>query len=136
MQVLNCWNCGDCSPSVFNFKISHIFRAPKLLEYFVKNYPNRFVCSPNISVLEHIPLKISHLKFDKLASYINISQVEYLVLHLPKNLDNSSKYGWDNYQELTSFCPNLKGILFYQKDAGKYQYKNLMHLYGMLQAIR
>merc|ERR1712034_123561 len=60
------------------------------------------------------------------------SQVEYLVLHLPTNLDNSSEYGWDNYQELTSFCPNLKGILFYQKESGVGKYKSLIHLHSAL----
>jgi hypothetical protein len=91
--------------------IAKINKAPKVLEYLVKNFPNHFVCSPNISVLEHIPLTISHLRLDQLASYMYVSQVEYLILHLPKNLNNTSEYGWDNYQELRNFCPNLKGIL-------------------------
>jgi hypothetical protein len=95
--------------------ISNIYRAPKVLEYFAKNYPQHFVFAPHVSVLEHIPLKICHLKLDQLASYFYISQVEYLILQIPEDLDNSSEHGWDNYQKLTSFCPNLKGILFYQK---------------------
>jgi hypothetical protein len=40
--------------------ISRINRAPNVLQYLAKNFATHFVFSPNISVLEHIPFKISH----------------------------------------------------------------------------
>merc|ERR1712034_63262 len=81
----------------------------------MKNYPNHFVFSPEISVLEHIPLKISHLKLEDLAPYRYASHIEYLILHI-NNVDTPFERGWDNYKEILSFFPNLKGVTFYNNN--------------------
>merc|ERR1712096_598289 len=88
--------------------------APTIFTYLIKNYPQHFVCAPQARVLEHIPLKFSHLKLQNLAAYRFLSQVEYLILHVP-NFQNPSEGGWSNYQEILNFCPKLKGIIFYNK---------------------
>jgi hypothetical protein len=100
-----------------NFKFlncDYMRRVPKILQYMIKNYPNHFLYAPFISTLEHIPLKISFLKLENLAAFRFISQVEYLILRI-KNFSTPSAEGWDNYEEITSFCPNLKGITFCHK---------------------
>merc|ERR1712034_218718 len=102
-------------PNLKMFNFLKIHEAPKILEYIIKNYPSHFVCSPEISVLEHIPLQISHLNLERLAAYRYTSHIEYLILHV-KNLQAPSEGGWDNYTEILFFFPNLKGIIFYYKD--------------------
>jgi hypothetical protein len=94
------------------FKIHNIYKAPKILIYFLQHYSNHFVCGPEISTLEHIPLKICYIDLEKLTAYRYASHIEYLILHV-KNLQVASDGGWDNYREILSFFPNLKGIVFY-----------------------
>jgi hypothetical protein len=91
--------------------IQHINNAPKILEYMVENYPQHFAGAPEISVLEKIPLKLSPLNLEKLAAYRYFSHIEYLLLHIP-NISQPSQGGWDNYEQILAFCPNLKGIRF------------------------
>jgi len=109
-------------PNLKLFKIDYINRAPQILKYFTNNYPSHFVCSPEISVLEHIPLKISHLNLEKIAVYRYTPHIEYLILHV-KNLQVPSEGGWDDYREILSFFPNLKGIIFYYNR----KYTTLVH---------
>jgi len=99
-------------PNLKFFEIRHIYRAPQILNYIIKNYSNHFICGPDISTLEHIPLKISHLNLEKVAAYRYTSHIEYLILHV-QNLQVASDGGWDDYREILSFFPNLKGIIFY-----------------------
>merc|ERR1712034_119234 len=99
-------------PSLKSFRISYIHRAPQILKYIANNYPSHFVYAPKISVLEHIPLKISHLKLANLAAYRYTSHIEYLILHV-KNFHVPSEGGWDDYREILYFFPNLKGVTFY-----------------------
>merc|ERR1712034_29438 len=101
-------------PNMKTFVFIAIQTAPKILEYITENYPSHFVCSPEISVLEHIPLQISHLNLERLAAYRYTSHIEYLILHV-KNLQAPSEGGWNNYTEILSFFPNLKGIIFHYK---------------------
>jgi len=88
-----------------------IHQEPQILKYITKNYPNHFIYGPEISTLEHIPLKISHLNLEHLAAYRYAPHIEYLVLHV-KNLHVPSEGSWDDYRETLSFFPNLKGIIF------------------------
>jgi hypothetical protein len=99
-------------PNLKLFSISDIHTAPQILKYITQNYPNHFVCAPEISTLEHIPLKLSYLNLEKLAACRYTSHIEYLILHV-KNLQASSEGGWDDYKEILSFFPNLKGVCFY-----------------------
>merc|ERR1711981_40879 len=62
------------------FILINLHNAPKVLNYFITNYPNHFMDAPCISALEHIPLKISFLNLENLAAYKFIPQVEYLIL--------------------------------------------------------
>jgi hypothetical protein len=106
---------GDISMKCTNLERLHIFfisDAPSVLEYLIENYSNHFLYAPKISVLEHIPIKIVFAKVDQLAFYSYISQVEYLALYVPENFEEG---GWDNYQEILNFCPNLKGMTFDDK---------------------
>jgi len=105
---------GLMCPHLEVVAIEHINRAPQILKYITKNYPSHFYCSPEISILEHIPLKLSYLNLEKIAAYRYASHIEYLYLHV-KNLQIPSEGGWDNYKEILSFFSNLKGILFYYK---------------------
>merc|ERR1711964_720216 len=66
---------------------------------------------PHISALEYAPFQISILRLDHLKSYGHNSHVEYLLLYV-ESLHNPSEGGWDNYQTILSFFPNLKGICF------------------------
>jgi len=93
------------------FEICHIEKSPNILKHMIENYQNHFVCAPEISILEHIPLKLSHLKLSKLATYRYASSIEYLILHV-KDLQVPYEDGWDYHREILSFFPNLKGVLF------------------------
>jgi hypothetical protein len=108
-------------PSLKYFCIRKISRAPEILKYLVKHFPNHFVCAPQISVLEHIPLKISHLNIQNLAQYRYVSNIEYL--SLDTNLHNPNSFSWNDYQDITTFFPNLKGIVLY--DNGYYLNPNM-----------
>jgi hypothetical protein len=98
-----------------NLQIACIFyvrNVPQILKYMIKNYANHFVCAPTISVLEHIPLKVSHLKLENLAPYRYAPHIEYLILHI-NDVNTPFERGWNNYKEVLSFFPNLKGVTFY-----------------------
>jgi len=100
-------------PNLKIFRIKWIKIAPQILKYITKNYANHFVCAPEISMLEHIPLKISYLKLENVAAYRYTSHIEYLILHV-KNVNTPSRGGWDDYKEMLTFFPNLKGVTFYR----------------------
>jgi hypothetical protein len=108
-------------PSLKEFLVIRISKAPEMLDYLVKHFPNHFVCAPQISVLEHIPLKISHLNIQNLAQYRYVSNIEYL--SLDTNLHNPNSFSWNDYQDITTFFPNLKGIVLY--DNGYYLNPNM-----------
>merc|ERR1712098_444794 len=98
-------------PNLKTFKIYNIHKAPQILNYLIKHYPDHFICAPEISVLEHIPLKLSYFNLEKLANYRFLSHIEYLVLNIPIFIYPSAG-GWNDYQQVVEFCPNLKGIIF------------------------
>lgn len=102
--------CKDMKQFIF----MDIHRIPNVLEYIAKNYTKNFVYSPEISILEHIPLKVSHLKLEHLAHFRYALAIECLVLEVP-NLAMPSDGEWDNYQNLLFFFPNLKSIVFFYK---------------------
>jgi hypothetical protein len=108
-------------PDLKMFYLHEIHQSPQILRYITQNYPSHFFYGPEISVLEHIPLKISHLNLERLAAYRYSYHIEYLILYV-KNLQAPSEGGWDEYKEMLSLFPNLKGIIFYHKT----KYTNLV----------
>jgi len=109
-------------PDLKIFRMFFVNESRQILKNITNNYPNHFVCGPQIYSLEHIPLKISYLKLANLAAYRYASHIEYLILYV-KNLYTPSEGGWNNYKEILSFFPNLKGIIFYYKE----EYTTLFH---------
>merc|ERR1712034_171553 len=86
-----------------------VYKTPKILKYITKYYPNHFISAPEISILEHIPLKFSYLNLEHVAAYRYASHIEYLSLKR-LNLRSPCEGGWNDYKEILSFFPNLKGI--------------------------
>jgi len=94
-------------PSLKLFKIHGIDRVPQILKYITKNYPSHFVCGSEISILNYIPLKISHLNLENISQYSYAFYIEYLIIRV-ENSKTQSERSWNDNIKLSSFFPNLK----------------------------
>merc|ERR1712034_232349 len=58
----------------------NIHKTANLLEYIEQQFPKHFVYSPNISTLDRIPLKFSHLKLNQFTHRRYASSIKCLAL--------------------------------------------------------